>query len=490
MQKRIVAISCAVVLLLASTIGRITHITFSGNYTVSSGYNSYSLTVSRLYETVYDRNMNKLNNNRKTLVAVIKPTQNCMNELNKLFTQKEIKEIAEELSNGKPVVKEIQHYASTKYIKIFEITKSNDCLLSKMIKNTDEISYEMKINFTVDAKGRILEGDAGTVEKTVDNLKSGTVLTVDENIQQAVEEAAQSIKKGAVVVMDVETSQILALYSTPNDYLNRSLNPYSVGSVFKLIASACALENNINPEYNCTGSITVGDTTFSCLHEKAHGKQAIKEALANSCNTYFVNLALTLGSERLLSTASSFGFGGEISLTDNITVNNGNLPSASELESKGLLALFGFGQGSLTASPLAFCSAVCAIANGGIYNQPSFILGKADENGTLSYTENREEGARVISQETSVTLQEYMRYVVTNGTASSAEYDNNSAGKTSTAQSGVYENGKEVLNTWFAGFYPYSNPKYSIVVLTEDGTTGSENCCPVFRSIVEKISKL
>ena len=55
---------------------------------------------------------------------------------------------------------------------------------------------------------------------------------------------------------------------------------------------------------------------------------------------------------------------------------------------------------------------------------------------------------------------------------------------------GISDNGKEVLNTWFAGFYPYSNPKYSIVVLTEDGTTGSENCCPVFSSIVEKISKL
>ncbi len=490
MQKRIVAVACAVVLLLASTIGRIAYITFSRKYTVSSGYNSYSLTVSRLYETVYDRNMNKLNNNKKTLVAVIKPTQNCLNELNRLFTQKEIKEIADELSGGKPIVKEIRHYASTKYIKIFEVTKSNDCLLSRMIKNTDKASYEMKINFTVDAKGRILEGDAGRVEKTVDNLKSGTVLTVDKNVQQAVEESAQSIKKGAVVVMDAQTSQILALYSTPDDYLNRALNPYSVGSVFKLIVSACALENNINPEYNCTGSITVGDTTFSCLHEKAHSNQTVKEALANSCNTYFVNLALMLGSERLLGTAASFGFGEEMALTENLTADNGNLPSASELESKGLLALFGFGQGSLTASPLAFCSAVCAIANGGIYNQPSFVLGRADENGTLSYTQNREEGIRIISQNTAVKLREYMRYVVTNGTAASAEYNNNSAGKTSTAQSGVYQNGKEVLNTWFAGFYPYDNPKYAIVVLTEDGTTGSENCCPVFRSIVEKISKL
>lgn len=488
MYKRVTAIAAAIVLLLTSTIGRIAYIIYSGDYTVSSGYNSYSLTVSRLYDTVYDCNMNKLNNNQKKLVAVIRPNEKCMSELNLLFTQKEIAEIAEELSDGKPIIKEINTYAATEYIKIFEITEANETQLTKLIrKSYNNISYEEKINFTVDAKGRLLDGDEGTVEEAVNNIKSGVALTVDKKIQQAVEESASQMQKGAVVVMDVSTSQILALYSTPDDYMNRAVTPYSVGSVFKLIVSACALENNINPAYTCSGSITVGDTTFSCLHEKAHSVQTIKEALANSCNTYFVNLALTLGSDKLLKTASEFGFGESTQLMEGFSVSNGNLPDSNELQSKGLLALLGFGQGSLTASPLAFCTALCAVVNGGEFNPPSLVLGTVDENGTLHKTPRDYADNRIISVETSSILRNYMRYVVTNGTAYAAEYNNNSAGKTSTAQSGIYENGKEVLNTWFAGFYPYSNPKYAIVVLTENGTTGGEDCCPVFRSIVEKI---
>ena len=92
-----------------------------------------------------------------------------------------------------------------------------------------------------------------------------------------------------------------------------------------------------------------------------------------------------------------------------------------------------------------------------------------------------------MSEKTAETLREYMRYVDTNGTGMAAEYNNNSAGKTSTAESGIYVENKEILNTWFAGFYPYDNPKYAIVVLTEDGVSGSTDCCPVFRTIVENI---
>lgn len=491
MYKRVVAIAAAIVLLLTSTIGRIAYIIYSGDYTVSSGYNSYSLTVSRLYDTVYDCNMNKLSNNGKMLVAVIRPNENCLSELNLLFTQKEISEIADELSDGKPIIRKINSYAATKYIKIFEVTQPNDTQLIKLVRKTyNDISYEKKINFTVDAKGRLLDGDEGAVEETVNNIKSGVSLTVNKQIQETVEESAGSISKGAVVVMDVSTSQILALYSTPDDYMNRAVAPYSVGSVFKLVVAACALENGINPSYTCSGSITVGDTTFSCLHEKVHGSQTIKEALANSCNTYFVNLALALGSTKLLETASDFGFGGSVELMSGFNASSGNLPNESELKSKGLLALLGFGQGSLTASPLAFCTALCSIANGGIYNPPSLINGTVDESGTLHKSAKSSDGKQIISAKTSETLRKYMRYVVTDGTASSAEYKGKSAGKTSTAQSGIYENGKEVLNTWFAGFYPYDNPKYAIVVLTENGTTGGEDCCPVFRSIVEKIDSM
>lgn len=147
------------------------------------------------------------------------------------------------------------------------------------------------------------------------------------------------------------------------------------------------------------------------------------------------------------------------------------------------------GRGSLTSTPLEFCAAPCALVNGGNYFQPRLVLGSVNENGDLSSQDGRQSVAAV-SAETSEKIRAYMRYVVTNGTGSAAEYNNSSAGKTSTAQSGRYENGTEILNTWFAGFYPYSNPKYAIVVMTENGSSGSGDCAPVFRSIVEKIGNL
>ena len=87
-------------------------------------------------------------------------------------------------------------------------------------------------------------------------------------------------------------------------------------------------------------------------------------------------------------------------------------------------------------------------------------------------------------------MQSYMKNVVDFGTGVNARYKSKTAGKTATAQSGVYIDGKEQLNTWFVGFYPYVNPKYSIVVMCEGGKSGSEDCCPIFRTIVEKLDNM
>ena len=111
MPRRIVCIACAVSLLFASAVGRTGYIIFSKSYTVSSGYNSYSLTVSRISQTVYDKNKKKLNNNKNTLVAVIKPNEKCLAELELLFDKNEIRKIKKELEKGYPVLKQTDVYA-------------------------------------------------------------------------------------------------------------------------------------------------------------------------------------------------------------------------------------------------------------------------------------------------------------------------------------------------------------------------------------------
>ena len=490
MGKRIVSVAVAISVLFAAALGRVGFVALSGNYTVSSGYNSYTVTIASQKQTIYDRNMQKMNNNKDSLVAVIRPNENCLSELDLLFSQNEIEEIVEELSQGYPVVRPVEHYASCQYIKIFEVKNSDTSALLKFIqKQYGETAYEMNINFGIDAVGRILEGDEGEVyEEYNSEVAQGVVLTINREIQKAVEDAAKYMRKGAVVVMDAESAEILAMYSAPDDNMFRPVMPYTVGSVFKLVVTAAALENGVDLDFTCTGSVRVGDTEFSCQHEKAHGKEDIRAALANSCNCFFVELALKLGAENIHKTAEALGFGGNTEIMPGYVVTDGNLPSMNTLkESKGQLALLGFGQGLLTATPLQFCTALCALSANGLYAEPKLV------SATLNSSGNREDlpynpSNRVISEETVKTLREYMRFVVTNGTGSSAEYNHLSGGKTSTAQSGIYVDGKEVLNTWFAGVYPYDDPKYCIVVMTEDGKSGSSDCCPIFRTIVENIT--
>ncbi len=492
MKKRITAFALFLCFLLSVICGRIGYIMFSGNYAVSESYNSYTLTIDTLYPTIYDRDMVKLTNKTDALTAVIRPNEKCLAELDLLFDYNERQDIINELKKGYPVIRKTDNFAVCDHIKLFETRVRHDSdMPAKHLIEAAERFYndkigEKNINFTVDAMGRLLDGDEGTVTENNYNSKAGAVLTISNRLQKNVETAAEDMKKGAVVVLDLNTNEVLAMCSKPNDYLNRALNPYSIGSVFKLVVSVCALENGVNQVFDCTGEITVGDTTFSCQKKKAHGNQRIKEALANSCNCFFINLALNLGADKITETAKKFGFGESFDLSDEWNVENGNFPDSKVLKSKGQLSLLGFGQGSLTTTPLQFATVVSAIANGGNFISPSVFKGSIDENGKMSESENMVP-TRVMSEETAKTLREYMRYVVTNGTGARADYNNSSAGKTSTAQSGIYDNGREILNTWFAGFYPYNNPEYTIVVLTEDGTSGSADCCPIFRRIVEKI---
>ncbi len=493
MYKRIICILCVFCLLFTGTLGRVGYIIFSGEYSVSIGYNSYTLNLGKLYPTLYDRNLDKITNKNNKYIAVIRPTEKCLSELENLFSFKEIKEIKNELQKGYPVVKEINNYKTCKHIQIFEVVERNEKkvdILTKTIQSyNNDVIGKKEINFTVDAKGRLLEGDKGTVlEENYDSLE-GICLTIDKKIQNIVEESAKNMKKGSVIVLDVNTNEILASYSAGNDNINRSFTPYCVGSVFKLVVSATSLENNVNLEYDCDGSIVVGDTTFSCQNNKTHGSEDLKTALANSCNCYFVNLSLKLGSDKILEMAEKLGFGDKTIFFNDWEISNGNLPSKSVLQSKGQLSLLGFGQGSLTATPLQFASAVSAFANGGYYTEPKLIHGNVDKNKNL-IRKNSLTRKKVMSSKTAKTISDYMRYVVTDGTGKIAEHNNNSAGKTSTAQSGRYTNEKEILNTWFAGFYPYNNPKYSIVVMTEDGKSGAGDCCPIYRSIVEKLDNL
>lgn len=484
MKKRIISFTIIISLLSTSIIGRTAYIMMFSDYTVAKGYNSYSIIIDRIEPTLYYSNGVRINNNNESFIALIRPNEKCIGELNKLFSNSERQEILEELKKGYPITRTLDNYKQTKYIDIFETySTSSTCnqLISKASSGLlSHLSYQegyRKVNFTIDANGRILSGDKGSIQyEHYYDKNNGIYLTLDNKLQKICYNACNNMKSGCVIVMDVNNSNILACVNKPdNSYINNCFSQYSVGSVFKLIVATCALDNNVDIHYNCNGSIQVNDTKFSCQKNHKHKNQNLKQALANSCNCYFVKLALTLGEDKLLKTCNDFGFNTSTNIVNDWNIKNAVLPSNEILKSKGQLALFGFGQGALTSSPLQICSMLCTIANNGQFNKPRLFVEDA-------------QNTQIISKETANTLVEYMRYVVTNGTGVNAESTiNKSAGKTATAQTGQYEFGKEKLDTWFAGIYPYDSPKYAIVVMTENGTSGSTDCCPIFRTIVENI---
>ena len=390
MLKRYIALSTVVVILLAGSVGRVGYIIFSGSYTASQGYNSYSVTVDVDEPQLYYRNGEKINNNVNGLTAVIRPVTNDLAALNKVYSTKQVKRITSELSQGYPVV----HSISTQQtpLKTFE-THRTETSLSQFISRDssgflkhikEDYKRELKVSYHIDARDRLLAGDEGTSNSENYFSREGYIMTFDKHIQQVTVNASKTISKGCVLVFDAKTAEILACVSKPSDtYVNKAVQQYSVGSVFKIVLAACALENNVDLNYYCNGTTKVGDTFFSCQNNHAHRFESLESALANSCNCYFANLALDLGAEKIISTAKRLGFDSHISFCDNWQFRASYLPTKSKLKAQGELALFGFGQGKLTSTPLQLGAMLCAVANNGKYRQPTVIVSKRERNDLL-----------------------------------------------------------------------------------------------------------
>lgn len=396
-------------LLFTVVCGRVLYVAHSGNFAVGQSYNSYTLLFEQNYTEITDRLGRSMGGTRKEWVAVIRPTQDCLRELPRLFAPGDVQRIAKELQKGYPVLEPVAAKADTNNIVIMERTVRDSTTLharqlldsaSGGLGQYTAVATEKKLNFATDAMGRVLSGNTMTEQTDRTGAPATMRTTLDLELQKTVEQAAESIKTGAVVVLDIPTGEVRAVYSAPADYYNRALSAYAVGSVFKLIVAAAALEADLQPIYTCKGEIKVGDTVYRCQNGRVHGRQTMEQALAHSCNCYFVQLAQKLGAGRLYQMGLDFGFGAPVVLYKDFQSAAGRLPSLSVLVSPGQLALLGFGQGKLTDTPLHFARCVAAIAAGGVYRSPD-LTGKATA-----------KPCRVMQARHAKTLLAYMRTVV------------------------------------------------------------------------------
>ncbi len=361
------------------------------------------------------------------------------------------------------------------------------------------------------AQGSLMTGTNPELQ-AADGTNQGVQLTLDADLQRACEGiAAQAIDKGCILVIDTATGNILASVSMPEfdpddlvksieaddtSLINRPLSAFSAGSVFKVVLAEAAYEAGYSWfTHDCTGSVEVGDQVFRWAEGRAHGVVNLRGALEQSCNCYFIKLGQLLGGERILQAARKFGFGQASAVAPGLKSAEGNLPPAQSVADTngGQLAMFSFGQGALTVTPLQITAMMNAVANGGIWKAPRFVQGVVDAD-TMELVQPVEtaEDVRVCDSDTANILRSMLISVVEEGIGRQAAPDTGQAGgKTGTAQTGQFdENGEELLNYWFSGFWPADDPRYTITVLQDTTLEPETSSAALFARVVDAITVL
>ena len=342
-------------------------------------------------------------------------------------------------------------------------------------------------------------------------------LTLDSNIQYFAAAAARKARevtqaeKVWVGVMDVKTGEMLALVNEPSfdlndpprddmDLLNRLTrngfvaDAYEPGSTFKIITTAAALEEgitNVNAGYNCTGSIMVDGDKIRCWRTGLpHGHQSLTEAVMNSCNPVFVQLALGLRRDTFYNYLDAFGFGTKTGIALQ-GESAGQIISIKYVKDVDL-ARIGFGQ-SVSVTPVQLLAASCAAVNGGNLMKPQILREVSAQDGTVLQGFEPEVVGQPISQETSAVMRGILEQVVSDGGGRNAYIPGyRVGGKTGTAQK--YDDSGRIMQdthtSSFIGFAPMDDPKIAVLfVVDEPGIRpdfGSTVAAPYAREILEQ----
>ena len=341
-------------------------------------------------------------------------------------------------------------------------------------------------------------------------------LTIDREVQAAVERAVRECAqvnealKVQAIVMDVNTGAVLAMAMYPTydpadppredvDALNELMrittlsDVYEPGSTFKMLTAAAAIDcGATNPQegFYCSGRITVSGSTVRCWGAP-HGAETMKQAIQNSCNPVFTQLALRLGSDRFYQYLHAFGLGKRTGI-DLYGEASGILIAQSRVKDVDL-ARIGFGQ-SVAVTPIQMITAACAVVNGGRLMKPYLVEAILNEDGEAVEVFSPTVVANPISAQTSATMRELLGSVVSEGGGKNARVDGWSVGgKTGTAQ--IYKNGRIESNLHigsFVGFAPVEEPEVAVLVIVDEaqvkpdygGTTAAPFAAQIFSEIL------
>ena len=427
--------------------------------------------------------------------------------------------------------------ANEKDIENNETIKKNFVPGLKIGKVGLEKSFEEKLigtndieRYEVNAYGRRISQLEFQKGKKGETLK----LTVDTEVQKLANELLKD-QAGSICVMDIFTGEIIAMHSSPsfdpnlfvfgiskddwqvirNDPMKPLVNKtlqgnYSPGSTIKPIVALSALENgiiNTNFTVKCTGKTEMYGQTYHCWKKKGHGFVSLRNAMKQSCDTYFYEIARRLGVDKLSETAKKFGLGEKVfgNLFD--IEKKGLIPNTQWKKNalgKGWLLgetmITGIGQGYIQTTPIQLCHMTAQIANGGYKIYPKIIADDENENQPddkfIPLYENSK-NIKIIQDAMFGSTNEVM------GTSYRSRIDDlkyQFAGKTGTAQvKKITERDRELdLKTFeipyeerdhaiYIAFGPYVNPRYALSVFVEHGGNGSTTAAPMAKKLFKLI---
>ncbi len=330
------------------------------------------------------------------------------------------------------------------------------------------------------------------------------VTTLDLRLQELAEKALEKkAKRGAIVIVDPNSGDVLALASWP-DYdpnlfvpsisadkfkalqndpdiplLPRAFrSAYPPGSTFKVAVGVAALESGAvtaNDEYQCVPSLDIGNLTFHNWKKSDRGFLNFVQALTESCDTWFYQVGIKVGAQPIIDWAQKLGFGAKCGIPIRGEVE-GRVPTDQYMRAthgrkllNGDIANLSIGQGDTLVTPLQMAQAMGTVANGGTFYQTRLVQQVQTVDGGIVTAYNvREKRNLNLSESTIAQLRTGMINAVNGaaGTAHAASLDNvEVAGKTGTAQWGPKN--KERTAAWFAGYLPADNPKYAFAALYE-----------------------
>ena len=361
---------------------------------------------------------------------------------------------------------------------------ANYFLINTSIDLGDKVSY--------DTSGNKFPGD-------------NVYTTLDVTLQQVAYNVL-SARKGAIIVSNPKTGEILAMVSKPDfdpntiaedwssliadkspdaKLLNRATQGlYPPGSTFKIVTALAYLRDHSNKysdyKFSCNGSYTVDGNSINCYHGENHGSVNFVSAFAKSCNSAFADIGLSVDKKAFGSTLNALLFNQELPLSVTYSQSTARIDQYSSTDDVMQLSI---GQGTTSVTPIHMNMITNAIANEGMLMKPYLITGVKSEDGKEIKSYSKETCKRLMTKEESLILSQMMEQVVESGTASRLKgLSYTAAGKTGSAE---FNTSTDDSHAWFTGFAPVEDPEISVTIIVENAGSGGSYAVPIAKRIFD-----